>query len=85
MLARDLVKVCDEAVDGGRYVSLVHRGIRRDVYPFRIRDERLYCWCSLHPDTEVEGMYLSNISSAEVSDKSVGFLFGYDTDFGTQG
>lgn len=77
----ELQKVCVKAMDEDRYVYLIHNGGGRNVYPYTIRDGRLYCYCSLHPDREVEGMYISNISSASVSDDTIGLSFPYPSDF----
>lgn len=82
MDARELVRVCEKALSEDRYVYLWHRGIGRDVYPYEIRGGRLYCYCSLHPDREVEGIYVSNISTAEVSSNEIGLVFPYASDFG---
>lgn len=84
MDSKTLSEVCDDAIDQNKYVSLVHRYIKRDVYPYEIKGGKLYCWCSIHPDAEVEGMYLTNITKADVSDKEIGFLFPYRTEFGTK-
>lgn len=83
MTAQDLSVICDAAIDAGCYVYLSHRGVWRDVYPFSIRDGRLWVWCSLHPDVEVEGMYLTNIGDANVSEREIGYTFPYDTVFGS--
>lgn len=81
MQAAELAKVCRDALADDKYVSLTHRGIARDVYPFEIKGERLYCWCSIHPDREVESMWLNNIFGAAVSNRTVGYSFGYPSDF----
>lgn len=85
MEADALGQICYDSLAAGRYVYLVHRGIGRDVYPFGIRGERLYCWCSIHPDREVEGMYLDNISAAVRSENEVGMLFPRSSDFEPSG
>lgn len=81
MEAKRLAEVCLKALKEDKYVKLTHRGIARDVYPFTIKEGRLYCWCSLHPDREVEGMWISNIFSADVSKNEIGYNFGYPSDF----
>lgn len=81
MVASELSKICVEALASERYVYLFHRGVGRDVFPYRIRDGKLYCWCSLHTDREVESMYLDNIGMAQVSANRIGLVFPYSSEF----
>ncbi len=81
MDSSELAKICREALADDKYVYLYHRGVARDVYPFSIREGRLYCFCSLHPDREVESMWLSNINTAVVSGRTIGYTFGYESEF----
>jgi hypothetical protein len=81
MTADNLSEICRAALSKERYVKLVHRGVERDVYPYRIRDGRLYCYCTIHPDRDVESMWLTNISSAWVSENELGMIFNFDSDF----
>ena len=73
--------VCIRSLEQERFVYLSHRGIARDVYPYSIREGRLYCYCSLHPEREVESMWLSNIEDAVVSRNEIGLIFPYESDF----
>ena len=81
MTANALAEVCRAALAKGRYVTLTHRGVSRDVYPFSIRDYKLYCYCTIHPERDVESMYLSNIGVAYMSQNEVGLLFAYPSEF----
>lgn len=81
MTEESLERVCREAMSGGKYVLLNHRGVWRDVYPFGIRGDSLYCWCSLHGDRQVERMKLRNIYDARVSGHDVGYVFSVPSDF----
>jgi hypothetical protein len=81
MDSSELARVCTKAMDENKYVYVVHNGVGRDTYPYEIKNGRLYCYCSLHPDREVEGMYISNISNASVSDNTIGLNFPYPSDF----
>ena len=81
MDARELAEVCVKALSEDRYVYLSHRGTLRDVYPYEIVEGRLYCWCSLHSDRTVEGMYLANIDAAAVSNREIGMLFPFESEF----
>lgn len=77
----ELSSICEKALADQKYVFLWHRGIGRDVYPYEIKGGRLWCWCSLHTDREVEGMLLGNIAAAQVSQNSIGMSFPYPSDF----
>ena len=81
MTADALTEICRASLKDERYVVVVHRGISRDVYPYRIRDGKLYCYCTLHPEREVESMYLYNISSAYTSGNELDMIFNFDSDF----
>lgn len=81
MQAGELSTICEKALAEEKYVYLTHRGVGRDVFPYRIRDGKLYCWCSLHTDREVEGMWLENIGYAQVSSNDIGLSFPYPSDF----
>ena len=63
----DIEDICREALKAGKFVNLTHRGVARNVYPYTIRDGRLFIWCSLHPDREVESIYTFNISEISIS------------------
>lgn len=81
MRADVIDRICREALSGGYYVFLTHKGVGRDVYPFGIRGEYFFCWCSLHPDRSVEKMRLDNIYDVRVSGHVVEFEFGVRSDF----
>lgn len=81
MSSSELSQLCEEALSDQKYVYLWHRGVPRDVYPYEIRDGKLWCWCSMHPDREVEGMWLENINAAQVSGNTIGLIFPYASDF----
>lgn len=76
-----LAAICRLALSRNRYVYLEHRGVGRDVYPYKIRDGKLYCFCMLHPDRDVESLYLTNIGSARMSSASINMYFAYDSEF----
>lgn len=81
MKSEELSKICQESLSDERYVFLWHRGVGRDVYPYEIKGGKLWCWCSLHPDRGVEGMWVENISAAQPSGNSIGLSFPYPSDF----
>jgi hypothetical protein len=63
----DIEDVCRAALKAGKFVYLTHRGVARNVYPYKIKEGRLFMWCSLHPDREVESIYLFNIGEISIS------------------
>lgn len=81
MQAGELATICEKALAAGKYVFLTHKGIGRDVYPYEIKGGRLWCWCSLHTDREVEGMWVENIGYAQVSSNNIGLSFPFPSDF----
>jgi hypothetical protein len=70
MDAYELTDICDKAMKDGKYVYLFHFGVPRDVYPYEIARGRLYCYCTLHPERDVESLVLENITNASVSQNS---------------
>lgn len=66
-----LIEAAGQAKSLGVYLSVAHNGIVRDVYPYEVRDGKLWCWCSLHPWRGVESMYLYRIGQYAVTDTKV--------------
>jgi hypothetical protein len=63
----DIEDTCRAALKAGKFVNLTHRGVARSIYPYKIKEGRLYMWCSLHPDRDVESIYLFNIGEISIS------------------
>jgi hypothetical protein len=54
------------------YTKIYYNSTERNVYPFSFREltggEALFAWCELHPGTDTESFYVSDISYAVIGD-----------------
>jgi hypothetical protein len=72
---------CEEAASEGMYLFVAHNGRFRNVIPYKVTPGYFFCYCTLHPERDVEKWALVDTSDASVSEDKVYMLPPWDGDF----
>ena len=72
---------CSKAAKEGKYLYVAHNGRFRNVIPYKVTSEHFFCYCTLHPERDVEKWVLRDTDDAQVSDDEIVFYPPYQGDF----